>query len=498
MKKFLKRLLLFVLMFLVIMYFIGSCTERPEEYKPKDENSTPAYTELTPDEYQRQMNELVKRPPVTKTSFKSPVLQAHASELTDLLRSYWEETAFFDLDNWKTGWNDIKDIFSKDNADYPSGTSENPEESATVPFQYEFYGKNRVVYNNGTYEIIECRIFTTGARSDGKKTGVIKYTRTNQYHQYTSFSFDISVREISRNFNSNSAFSIRYYGLKSYTQGLSQSFISNYLEERHFVKFLGSSKNSIYQFNINDDVAVPMHYICYDEYSDSFYPNVFSISSTLSNDYEFTQSVNNYYINNKYWRFPNVYYNNRAGDKITQNNVKNYNDYGYTYNSITNSIEFDPNVFADFFDLNIKPQLELAFKDIFSHFPDINATYSDDDTTINYNDLVTIMHEIQSTTTTVVTTTTTNTYPIETGDVTEIYIQMTFPEEYYETYAQFNTEPDIKLTTVSISISESYPDEVKHGVEWWVSQATGFLHDAGFFDLLLVIISASIAIFVFL
>lgn len=499
MKKLLKRLLLFVLVFLVTTYFIGSCTERPEEYKPKDENSVPEYTELTPDEYQKQMDELVKRPPVTKTSFKSHVLQAHAESLSDKLDNFFDKTGFYDYSDFMQGyWNYLTDkddgFFSK-NDSYPVDPVE-PKESVTVPFQYEFYGKNRVVYNNGTYEIIECRIFTTGARSDGKKTGSVKYTRTNQYHQYTSFSFDISVYSITRSFNSDGAFTISYNGLKSYTQGLTQSFIDNYLCKAHFAKFLGSSKNSLYQFNIKSDVSVPIQIICNNSFYNT-YPNVFSISSTVTNDYEFSQSVNNYYINNKYWRFPNVYYNNRAGDKITQNNVSNYNDYGYTYNSVTNSIEFDPDVYADFFDLNIKPQLKLAFEDIFSHFPDIDATYSDDDTTINYNDLITIMHEIQATTTTVVTTT--GTYPVMTGDI-NVNVDVTFPEEFYKKYPALTTEPAFVAENpdVDFALDAPLPVRALKTAGSFITLASNFIEDSGLMPIALMFVSLGLVAMFFL
>ena len=410
-------------MFLVVMYFIGSCTERPEEYTPKEENNTPLYTELTPDEYQKQMDEIVKRPAVTKTAFKSPILQAHASDLTDFLRDFYDHTPFFWVDD-AIDW--LKsDLFTKDNPAYPSNDTEEPVESVTVPFQYEFYGKNRVVYGNGTYEIIECRLMTSDpVGSTRKKTGHVMYRRTNQYHSTTSFAFDISVSSISKIFNSASAFTVNFYGLDSNTQGLTQSFINSYLRSSHLAVFQGSSVNSLKVFNLSTNTAVEISYICWNV-TTQYHPNVFSISSTVTNDYEFSQSINNYYVNNSYWRFPNVYYNNNAGDTITKNNVSNYNDYGYTYNDITNSIEFDPDVFAGFLDADVIPKFKLAFDDIFSHFPEINAKFGDID--VKYNNIIDIMNEINNPNLPA-TTTVTVIYPVVTGDVNvNVAVDVTFP-----------------------------------------------------------------------
>lgn len=483
MKKFFKKLGIFVLVVLSIMYFIGSCTERTEEYKPKGENGIPVYTELTPEEYQKQMDEIVKQPPVTKTSFfKSPVLQAHASELTDLLRGYWEDTAFFDLENWEIGWNDIKSTFFKDNSGYPS-VDEKPVESVTVPYQYEAYGKNRIVYKNGSYEIVECRIYTTGARSDKKKTGTVKYTRTNQFFSTTSFSFDISVYKVSSSFSSSNGFNISYYGLESYTQGLPQSFIDTYLKESHFVYFSGSSKNALIQSNVNSDIAVSAYQICSNSITTTL--NHFSISSTVSNDYEFSQSVNNYYANNGYWNFPNVYYNNCAGDTITQSNISNYSEYGYTYNSVTNGIDFDPNVFADFFDLNVKPKLEAEFDSIFSHFPDIDAEFGDLD--VKYNNIIDIMNEINNPPTTTVTG-----YPVGTGDINvNVTVDVTFPEEFYRKYPALTTEPAFVAENpdIDFALDEPLPLDILETSGDILSMASDIITDAGLMPVYIMCIS---------
>ena len=465
-------------MFLIFLYFVGSCTERPEEYTPAVENNViPAYTELTPDEYQKQMDEIVKRPPVTQTAFKSPILQAHASEFTDLISNYLEDTALFWYDNWQIGWKDITGRFTKDNPAFPSADTEEPVESVTVPFQYEFYGKNRVVYGNGTYEIIECRLMTSNpVGNTGKKTGHVMYRRTNQYHSTTSFAFDISVIGIIKSFSSSYAFTVEFFGLNSNTQGLTQDFISSYLNRNHFARFQGSSVNSLKVFNISGNISISAEYICWNSIM-QFYPNVFSISSTVTNDYEFSQSVNNYYVNNKYWRFPNVYYNNNAGDTITQNNVSNYADYGYTYNNITNSIEFDPDVFAGFLDADVIPKFKLAFDDIFSHFPDIGAKFGDLD--VKYTNIIDIMNEINNPN---LPATTTVMYPVVTGDMNvNVAVDVTFPPEFYKTYPALTTEPVFvaKNPDIDYAFDEPLPLEILNSSGKILTIATEILTDNG-------------------
>lgn len=504
-KKFFKGFFLVLLAFMIFLYFLGSCMERPEEYKPSSESVAPAYTELTPDEYQRQMDELIKKPPVTtKTAFKSPVLQAHAESLLDKLYEFYDKTGLYGIDDfvddWFTGYYTLKDYVSG-NDSYPvvsadSETPEEPKESVTVPFQYEFYGKNRVVYGNGTYEVIECRLITSEARSDKKKTGVVRYTRTNQYHSTTSFSFDISVSNIKRNFSSGSAFVVDYYGLESYTNGLTQDFIENYLKNSHSAYFLGSSSNSLRQFNVSGTSAVRILEICYNKLVNS-YPNVFSISTTLTNDYEFSQSLTNYYVNNNYWRFPNIYYNNHAGDIITQNNVTNYNDYGYTYNSITNSIEFDPNVFADFFDLNVKPKLQLEFDDIFSKFPDIDAVFGDLD--VEFNNMIDIMNEINNT-----PATTTGTYPVGTGNggcdcdiYVTVTVDVTLPEEFYKKYPTLTTEPAFVAENpdTDYAFDEPLPLEILNSSGKILTMASDIITDSGLMPMYIMCVALSLVAF---
>lgn len=477
MKKFFKIVGIFLLIFLIFLYFVGSCSDR-SKYKPKEENISPVYTELTPDEYQRQMDELINSPPITQTLFKSRILQAHALSAKETYEKYIDDSPFYNIDdfvdNWFVGYDTIKDYFSG-NESYPVNPAE-PKESITVPFEYKFYGKNRVVYKNGAYETIDCNIITTGAVSDGSKTGVVKYVRINNLNQMTQFSFEISVSSVNQSFSSSYAFRLTFRGLESYTSGLTSEFIKNGLTSFHMASFCGSSVNSLKQFNINSSNAVSIANIC-QGLSGSSYPNYFSISSTVSNDYEFSQSMNNYYVNFKYWKLPNVYYYNHAGDTITQNNISNYNEYGYTYNSVTNSIEFNPNLYENFFDLNIKPKLEAEYDLIFSRFPDIDATYSDDDTDIDYINLIEIIKELQTPATT--TTLVTGAYPVVTGDI-NVNVEVTFPAEFYKTYPPLDTGPAFiaENPDVDFAFDSPLPLEILDSSGKILTIASDFIHDS--------------------
>lgn len=401
MKKFLKILAIFGLIFLVFCYFLGACTA------DSNNNNNNEIHELTPEEYEQEMQDLVG----SQFDFG---LTAHAESVVDsaeqLWRNVWELTPAYNIYDYLAKKKELDTINNSHGGGghyrYPVADDKS---TVVINYEYDFYGKNRVVYSSGAWEIIECRLLTSEARSDGLKTGVVKYTRTNQNYSTTSFSFDVSVLAITQVFNSTTGFYIKFKGLESYTQGCTQAFLDKYLTTEHIAEFVGSATNDVKQINYNSTKSYGQEVICWG--ARGSYPNIFSLCSTVSNDYEFSQTLDNYYNNNGLWRLPNLYYNNNAGDTINQTNVNNYKQYGYTYNTETNSIEFDSNVFLNYFDTTLKPLIQSEFNSIFSNFPDISAKFGDLD--IKYTNLVDIINNINSTTTT--TTTITGTYPVVTG-----------------------------------------------------------------------------------
>ena len=431
-----------MLIFLLFLFVLGSCTDPEKDVSTVTPPESKVY--LSPDDYQRQMDKLIQEPVITQAIFKSPALQAFAVD--EDLKDFWDkmlkQTPVYDLDDWIdnyfVGANDIangfRDIFDGNNSVPLKDTNYTPKDSVTVPYEYVFYGKERVVYKNATWEIITCQLTTTGAVSDRSKTGVIKYTRTNNLNQYTQFSYAISVYNISFNFSSSDAFRLNFRGLNSYTSGLTSDFVNNSstgLTGQHTAVFSGSNTNSLYQTNISSNNSATAFNICSYSVGNSV-PNHFSISQTVSNDYTFNQSLNTYYTSNNYWSLPNIYYNNYAGSTINKNNINNFAEYGYTWNDTNNSVEFDPSVFAGFVQDNIIPLIQSAFDNIFKKFPEVDATYPDYGVSV---DIVELINQLKQP-----DTTNTGTQPVFTGDI-NVDVDVTFPAEFYKTYPKLTTTP---------------------------------------------------------
>ena len=487
MKKFFKKIVLFVLVFLVTLFFIGSCTERPEEYKPKVESGIPVYTELTPDEYQTQMDELVKQPPTLKKSCWS--LQAYAVTSEELIDKWYTETGVYPVADFLSGWFDyIRDPdggYFDDNPAYPV-KSEEPKESVTIPYQYEFYGKKRVVYKNGTYEIITCKVVTNDARSSGK-TGAVLFTRENNLHQMTRFSFDIRLTGFTKVFDSRYAFRANFVGLSGgYSSGLTSDFISNNLTKLHQVYFTGSSENKLFQTILNRTDAVTIAEICGSDTSSTI--QYFTISTITSSDYEFSQTVTNYYGDHNYWSFPTIYYDMHSGDTVTKNNVTNYSSYGYYYNDTTDSIDFDPSAFAGFFEEIISPLVLSTFNSFFSSFPGVGAVFPD--TGGERNDLVTPSEP---------TTTSTGTYPVSTGDIS-VNVDVTFPEEFYRKYPALTTEPAFVAESPDFDFALDSPLPVRalETAGGLITLASDFIDDAGLMPVALMSVALGLAVMFFL
>ncbi len=498
MKKFFKVFALIMLVFLVFLYFLGSCTSDPEHNK---NDNVVEFHEVTPEEYEKEMQKLIG----SQASFDFS-LTAYADNVIDdvgqVYKDMWESTPAYNIYDYLKSKSELDTVNNTHGGGghyrYPSTDDKS---TAIINYEYDIYGKNRVVYSNGTWEIIECRILTSAPVTTGLKTGAVKYTRTNQNYSTTSFSFDISLYGLSQSFGSSSAFTFSFTGLDSYCAGCSENFIKNYLKKSHFLRFEGSNVNSLKQFDVSTSTAILMQFICYDSWSGS-YPNVFSICSSVSNDYEFSQSIDNYYAKFGLWKMPNLYYNNNAGDTINQTNINNYKQYGYTYNEITNSIEFDPDVFLNYFDLNIKPQLQAEFDSIFSKFPDINAKFGDLE--IEYTNLVDIINNINNSTTTT-TTTVTGTYPIVTtgggGCDCDIYVtvtvDVTFPEEFYKKYPTLTTEPAFVADSPDIdyALDEPLPLEILGSAGQFLTTFSDILTDNGLMPLYMMCIALSLVAF---
>lgn len=503
MKKVLKIIFIFLLLFVVFLYFVGSCTERPETYTSNNESSVTEVEELTPEEYEERLNKVIQDSQ-KKNMSKGGILQANAGWQDDLLNDFFNDTTFFpsagDVADFFSGYfNYLKNPdaeYYDDNPSYPINPAE-PKEEITVPYEYKLSGKNKIIYEGGVSEIIICNITTTDYSTD-YKTGVIKYDRIGSFGS-TTFSFEIRCTSISKTFDSDHGVAFNYVGIPGkYAVGVTESFLS----KKHRCNFVGTSVNSLNTIFVKSSKALSNEVICYDTDYHQYKANVFTSSSLVSNDYEFIQTFKIYTSSNKYWSFPISYVNNGGGNVINKNNVSNYNEYGYTYNNITNSIEFDPDVYADFFDLNIKPKLQAEYDLIFSRFPDIDAVFGDDN--IHYNDIVSIIQQIQQSTETTITTEVTVTtatvfYPVVTGDI-NVNVEVTFPPEFYKTYPPLNTEPAFVAENPDVDFAFDAPLpvralEVSGGL---ITLASSFIEDVGLMPIVLMGIALGFVVMFFL
>ncbi len=497
MKKLLKKIFLFVIVFLVTLYFIGSCTERPAEYKPKDESNTPVYTELTPDEYQRQMDELIKKPSASQTFFKSHILQAHADNaVIDKLDEWFDKTNLYKIDDFVSGYFDYlrnPDSYPEDipNIPPPKGKSKEtaPVTSYTIPFSYNFYAKNRITYNNGVSEIVVCRMnFDLGSTS-ATRYGHVTFTRSSSAGYATSFGFDIQSVGLSKSYSSSQAFSVSYIPVKSNVSGIDISNNSSFFNYSRSAYFVSGTTNSIYTKNAGnstvnfDDIATMS--------TTSTWYNRFTICQTFSNDYTFIQGLDSYQGGSRV-KSVNKYYDNHMGDTITTNNYNNYKDYGVTYNNVTNSLEFDPDVLAGYFNGTIKPSLEAGFDSVFSVAPDIGAEING--YTGELNNLVQLIQQSTSTTTGA-------TYPVATGDINvNVTVDVTFPEEFYKKYPALTTEPAFVAENPDVDFAFDSPLPVR-GLQVagrFITLASDFIYDTGLMPVALMCVSLGLIAMFFL
>lgn len=476
MKKFFKIFFIFGFIFVLFLYFLGSCCS--------SSSSSEIKKKVSPEDYEDLINDFCK------SSF---MLDAYADNVViDKLDDFFNKTNIYDYYDFVNGYID----YVKNPDYYPSetfpivdkSTSNNPVSSFTIPFHYNFYGKNRITYSNGVSETVVCRLDTDLTTFNNFFVkGHVTFTRSNSLGYYTSFGFDVRAVSLDSYFSGNTGFAFVYYPLNFNVSGIdtnSETWL-NLLNSPKRLVFYSSLVNNIHTLtSSSSNVATFSNFVSSNNNSSGFSCNFFVTSQVYSNDYNFISSLQNYQGSSR-TKSVNVYYNNHAGDTVTVNNYNQYIDYGYVYNNITGSLEFNPDVFADFFNNSIRPQLEVKFNDIFSKMPDIDATINN--YTGELNNLVELINQSSTTSTTI-----SSSYPLVTT-------AFTFPSEFFKTYPTLTSDdPDINITTVSIAVGGSFPDDIKHGVEWWVTQATNFLIDSDLFPILLIIISATITISVFL
>lgn len=511
MKKFFKGFFLVLLVFMIFLYFVGSCTERPE-YKPSSDTGTdtPAYTEVKPDEYEDIMNRAIN-------SSSSFFLTAHASDDSSLLDKIDKLNEFTDLTNYYNFRDGIKDYldylrdpddgYFYDHSNYPpvdSSSFEKPVTSVNIPKQYDICAKNRINYANNVYEIVDIQVsFTNPTTSDEVKNGHILFVRRNSLGYSTSFGFDIYANRMLSSWGSSYGFGIEFMALKSGMTGFDMPGDESFFTSSKGLYFKSESTNSIATASVNSSGIFSKSSLCNNSSKpqiSSYGINVYTLCQAVSNDYSFITSLNSYQGSN-YSKSVNYYYNNNAGDTVTTNNYTKYSDYGYTYNSVTNSLEFDPDVFANWFDADIVPKLQLTYDDIFSKFPDINATFND--YTGELNNLIEIYNQ---STETITTSAISNPPATVTGNGNggcdcDIYVtvtvDVTLPEEFYRKYPTLTTEPAFvaKNPDTDYAFDEPLPLEILKTSGNILTMVSDIITDSGLMPMYIMCIALSLVAF---
>lgn len=484
-KKVIKRSLVVVSGFVLMLYFMGSCSHR---VPIKHTDLVPrVYTEVPLDEYEKHLNDEMKH---TSLSYKP--LEAYAG-VSDTLDNWFDKTNLYDVYDFTKGYFDYlknPDYYPEDDNNIPppvnTSKEDSPVTSAIIPYHYNAYGKERVNYNNGVYEIVVCRFDADLSINSSPAKGHITFTRNSSAGYSTSFGFDVKLFSVSQSFNSNTGFSFNYTVLDTNVSGIDtiSTDWKNINGKAVRVYFDSSLTNNIHTTTyISNTVASISAFVSSNTSTNS--QNRFTVSQTFSNDYTFNTSLNDYQ-NSGRTKSVNVYYNNHAMDVVTTNNYNNYSEYGYTYNSVTGSLELNPNVIADFFDTSIKPQLDLKFDDLFSVMPDIDATIKD--YTGETNNLVEVIQQSTST-----ATTPAGTYPVATGDI-NIEFNVTFPEEYYKKYPAFTTTPSYKVNEpdLDFAFGEKLPNETLSVAGKFLNGANNLVHESGLFPFVLFSVSVGL------
>ncbi|MDE5772387.1 MAG: hypothetical protein K2I06_12305, partial [Ruminococcus sp.] len=289
---------------------MGYCAGRSNFENSSTENSI---VEVLPDDYEKIMNDFVSG----NVNFS---LMAYAADnpIVDKLDEFFDKTNLYDISDFVSGYFDYlanPDYYPEETAPLPvvgKSDSDNPVTSAVIPYHYNAYGKERIIYPSGVTELVVCRFDADLISDSSKAKGHITFTRSNSLGYATSFGFDIRLTNISQTFNSSSGFTFVYKPLATNVTGIEN--FSPYVGNNYRVSFYSSTVNDINNFYATSDTSLN-----YSRFINNSTPvinkstNIFCVSQVFSNDYDFINSVYNYQ-NNSRTKSVNFYYNNHAGD----------------------------------------------------------------------------------------------------------------------------------------------------------------------------------------
>lgn len=275
-----------------------------------------------------------------------------------------DKTRFIDLPNWLG--------YAFDFAKY---ILQNPTMSAggEVRFSEKIssIGKKRLYYTKAdTYENITCGLnFDYSTKEDTIRLTRSGFGALSTFYLYSQENTSITLTWSASGYafkgtNQSSSGASTSFEVAS-THIRMDSFSVNILPETKVSQLTIVSDNSSYLYGNNSTPAI-------------YAENTFA---TNSRDY----NANHTLIDNSksYWNPVTIYnvFPAKSGDTINQNNINNYSQYGYSWNSVTNTVEFDPDVLAAYINGELLPQLMALYIDAYQHFPDVDADINDQDIT---------------------------------------------------------------------------------------------------------------------
>lgn len=332
MKRFLKKILTFLILFLVLLLLLSRCEATHKSYEVNPETIT-----RTPEEYEAILEEQVQG------KRKVPVLlNAYAEETTDIL-NFEDDTTFIPTTSVMSGLGLFFDVL-----DYTEPINAGVQ-TVTLNTSYCLSGKHKFIYSDDTYEVCTLTISLKDIGEGLLGTAVLERTGSAGS---TSYTYDITSAGVSIGSN--------------YTEVVYTCYDTSGNRWNRTSGFKGDTVNSVITSN-HSGVLSATNLLNY------YYSEVYFIS----NDYAKKLQHDTVFTNNNWWSRPSISYPISSGTTIDTTNVNDYSIYGFGVGSDGN-LTFDYNTFLAYNENDFLPLFMSEYEKIYNNFPDIGVEYPDE------------------------------------------------------------------------------------------------------------------------
>ena len=298
---------------------------------------------------------------------------AHADSFTTP-EELAQGTKFISLDSWLDYMKDCAKwflshpVFNSNQSPTEETTGETLEPSGEAKFEtfISSIGKRRIFYKNaGAYELLEmaikCNPDSEKMETTLVRTGLGATTRVIFADDNPNFSADI----IFGSDNTQYRFSNLSYTASDNTSGSASNFCTQMIAQTvNELPTYESPYNTVLAHTAWQVIGTSSNKAKYAE-------NTFSTNNSTYYSNHVLMSQTNFNICNYMMPIQNNTY-------VDASNINNYANYGLVVGA-GGVVSLDPNIFLSYFDTTLKPELELLYKNTYTHFPDIGADFSDDD-----------------------------------------------------------------------------------------------------------------------